>query len=458
MAKLTSTNPSENYKIIGEVNVSSEKEIKEKVKLARDTQKVWQSYGVTKRVALLRTVIEVFMKRKKELATLISREMGMPISESTKDVEYGIQYFEWYLDNAEECLKPETTYEDKRELHRVFYEPVGVVAVIVPWNFPFSNFVWQVGQNLIAGNTVVFKHSEETSLFGKEIEKAFEISKFPIGVFNEVYGDGKVGEILVNQDIDMICFTGSSNTGKHLHEIAAKKFIPTLMELGGSAPGIVFEDANIDEVIDSIYTNKFLNCGQVCDGLKRLIVHESKFEEVVKKLKSLIGIKKIGIAENKDTQVGPLVAERQLRILKEQVEDAVSKGAKIEIGGKSPKNLKGAFYELTLITNVKQNMRIWQEEVFGPVLPIVPFKTYEEAIKLANDTKYGLGGYIFTKNRELFLKAAAEIKTGMISLNNTSYLMPCNPFGGCKSSGTGREHGKYGFHEITRMKLISMVK
>ncbi len=458
MTKITSTNPSKNYEILGEVEISSEKEIKEKVNLAHESQKQWKEIGLSKRIEILKNLVSLFIEKKENLVLLASKEMGMPISQAEEDFDSGIEYLTWYLDNAEKYLNPEITYEDKQEVHKVYYEPVGVVAVIVPWNFPFSNFVWQVGQNLIVGNTVVFKHSEEIPLFGKEIEKIFAESKIPKGVFNEIYGDGKVGDILVNQNINMICFTGSSKVGKHLYKIGAKKFIPVLTELGGSAPGIVFEDADMDKVAEAVYENRFANCGQICDGLKRLIVHENKFNELIKKLKAVLQNKKIGIAEDKNTDIGPLAAERQLELLKSQIKDAVFKGAKIIIGGNIPENLDGAFYESTLIIDVKKNMEIWQEEVFGPVLPIVPFKTYDKAIKLANDTKYGLGGYIFTEDKKLFEKAASEINTGMVSQNNTFYVNPCNPFGGCKDSGMGREHGKHGFYELCKIKVISEEK
>ncbi|MCK5211730.1 aldehyde dehydrogenase [Candidatus Parcubacteria bacterium] len=458
MAKLISTNPADNYAILGETEISTEQKIKEKVKSAHASQKDWNTIGLPKRIKLLKSLIPLFTTQKEKLALLASREMGMPYSEAVDDLNSGIEYFTWYLENAEKYLKPEVTFEDKNEIHKVFYEPKGVVAVIVPWNFPFSNFIWQVGQNLIVGNTVVFKHSEETPLFGKEIEKIFTNSKVPSGVFNEVYGDGKVGDMLVHQEIDMICFTGSSKAGKQLYKIGAEKFIPVLMELGGSAPGIVFEDADVDKVVESIYFNKFLNCGQVCDGLKRLIVHESKFEKIVNKLKKIVKAKKVGIAENKDTEIGPLVAKRQLELLQEQVEDAVSKGAEIITGGKTPEGLKGAFYEPTLIVNVNRDMRLWQEEVFGPVLPIIPFKTYDKAIELANDTRYGLGSYIFTEDKQKFERASSEINTGMVSHNNVIYLKPCNPFGGNKDSGLGREHGKYGFYELCQIKIVAMEK
>ncbi len=458
MAKLTSFNPSTN-EVLGEVEISTEQEIKDKVALARKAQPNWQSIGLEKRLELLQSVLTIFENKKEELALLASREMGMPYWQSLLDFEEnGIGYFRWYLENAKKYLSPEVTFENDNEIHTVYYEPKGVVAVISPWNFPFSNFVWQTIQNLIVGNTVVYKHSEEVPLFGKEIEKAFKESNVPEGVFNEVYGDGKVGDLLVHQDIDMIGFTGSTKVGKYLYKVASEKFIPILLELGGSAPGIVFEDADVDKVIDSIYFGRFFNTGQACDGLKRLIVHESKLDELTSKLETLLLSKKLGIAEQKDTDLGPLVAKRQLDLLQSQMQDALEKGAKIITGGKRPENLDGVFYEPTLLTNITPEMRVWKEEVFGPVLPIVSFKTFDEAMNLANDTCYGLGGYIFTEDKERLEKASRAINTGMISHNNVTYLKPCNPFGGNKDSGFGREHGKYGFHELCKIKVVSKEK
>ncbi len=457
MTKIISINPS-TKETLGEVTVSTHDEVRAGVEKARSAQKNWEDIGLTKRIELLREVLQNFETEKDNLALLISQEMGMPISESKHEVESGLEYFVWYLDNAEKYLADEITFNNDTELHKVIYEPVGTVANIVPWNFPFSNFVWQVCQNLIVGNTVVFKHSEECALFGKEIEKIFLKSNLPDGVFVEMYGDGEVGDMLVNADINMIGFTGSTAVGKHLYTVAAKKMIPIRMELGGSAPGIIFNDADIDDVLETIYVNKFLNCGQVCDGLKRLIIHESKFDEVVSKLKTMLHEKKIGNAESKDTEIGPLVSEKQLDLFVEQIKSAVDDGAEVVVGGKLSDNQSGFFYEPTLLINISPKMKIWEEEIFGPALPIVKFATYDEAIELANDTEYGLGAYVFTKDKELFEKAAKNIKTGMVSMNNASYLQPCNPFGGCKLSGIGREHGKYGFHELCNIKIVASEK
>lgn len=450
---IISINPS-NKQNLGQVNVSTTEEVRLKVRKARLALKSWNEIGLSKRVEILRGVAQGFERRKKEFAELISKEMGMPISQSQHDVGGAIDFFNWYLDNAEKYLSPEVVYEDEVMTHTVHYNPVGVVAVIAPWNFPASNFIWVAGQNLIIGNTVVFKDSEEVPLCGKFIEEVFAEANLPEGVFAEVYGDRTVGEALVNDDIDMICFTGSSSTGQQLYKTGAEKFIKVFLELGGSAPGIVFEDADIDKILDTIYANRFDNCGQICDGLKRLIVHESKFDEVLLKLKSRLQQVNVGDALEESTDIGPLVSEKQLDILDSQVRDALDKEAKVEYQREINNDLSGFFYSPTILTNISTDMRVWNEEVFGPVLPIVTFKTEEEAIELANDTKYGLGGYIFTEDKNRFIRVARLINTGMIQQNNASYLSPTSPFGGCKRSGLGRAHGKFGFYELSEVKLI----
>ena len=455
--KIKSLNPS-NKVLIGEIEASTDAEIEQKVQVARMALKAWKDLGVKGRVSALRKVVENLTKRQDEFASLISREMGMPISQSVHDVSGAVDYFNWYLDNAEKYLSPERLYVDQTQVDEVHYEPVGVVAAITPWNFPASNFVWMIGQNLIVGNTVVFKDSEEVPLCGKLIEEAFAASNLPDGVFSEVYGKGDVGDFLVHQNIDMICFTGSTLTGHRLYKVAAEKFIRVFLELGGSAPGIVFEDADISRIIDTIYANRFDNCGQICDGLKRLIVHESKVEEVIKEItKKLEGVI-IGDASDQRTDIGPLVSQKQLEALQRQVKDALDKGAKEIYKKKVPTNLNGFFYSPTLLTNVTSDMEVWKEEVFGPVLPILTFKTEEEAIALANDTKYGLGGYAFTESKERFVKIASQIQTGMIQVNNAGYVQPPTPFGGCKFSGIGREHGKFAFHELSNIKVVAREK
>ena len=457
MEKLKSINPS-NYEVLGEVEISTLQEVEEKVRLAREAQKEWRSLGVAGRVAVLRKDFEEFKSKKEEISLLSSQEMGVPITDALEGFEAAFGYANWYFDNAEKYLSPETTFEDDKEIHQVFYEPIGVAAVIIPWNFPFDNFIWGCVQSLLAGNTIVLKHSEECPLSGKLIEEVM-CRHLPKGVFNEVYGDGEVGKLLVEQDIDMIAFTGSTKTGKYLYEVAGRKFIKAVMELGGSAPGIIFEDANIEEAVGSVCSNRLYNQGQCCDGLKRLLVHESIYDSVLEKAAAHLSAKKVGNAQEKDTEVGPLVAKRQLETLILQVEDAKAKGAKVIVGGNSlEEKMGGAFFEPTLLTDITNDMKVWVEEVFGPVLPIVKFATDEEAIELANQTNYGLGAYVYTQNKERVDRVSAALESGMVSVNGVNYVMPFNPFGGYKNSGFGREHGKYGFHEVTQIKVISMEK
>ncbi len=458
MAELVSINPA-NYERIGSVKVSTLQEIKQKVELANKAKLGWKELGVVERAKYMEKLFKEFQKRKRDIALLVTKEMGKPISDSRDDLEWDVDYFKDFVVNGPKYLKDEITFEDNKSVHKIVYEPIGTAAVIVPWNFPFANFMWGVVPNLIAGNTVVFKHSEECPLSGKLIEELMDNAGLPKGVFSEVYGDGQVGQALVEQNIDLIWFTGSSKVGKHLYEVAGKKFIKAILEMGGSNPGILFEDVDVNnEIIEKLYNARFSNCGQVCDALKRLIVHESLFDEVVVKLKNKAEKIVVGDPKNEKTELGPLVAKRQLELLEAQIKDAVQKGAKVVTGGREPKGLKGAYYLPTLLTNVKPNMRVWQEEVFGPVLPIVSFKTEEEAIKLANNTIYGLGAEINSKDKKKALRVASKIDAGCIDVNKSNHWLPCNPFGGYKASGICREHGKHGFQELCQIKVISVSK
>ncbi len=450
---LISRNPAYNSKI-GQVETTKESEIELLITQARKAETGWNNLGIEGRNEALKNFYSILEQNKEELAKLQTNEMGMLSSEAIEDIEGGLFFLRWYSDHASECLAPEITFENDRETHTVYREPRGVVAAIIPWNFPFSNFVWQCGQNLVAGNVIILKHSEEVVFFSKKLEELARQANFPTGVLSFVYGDGKVGDILAHQNIDMICFTGSTTTGKYLYKVAAEKCIPIVLEMGGSAPGIIFSDADIPKIIDTIMMNRFMCCGQMCDALKRLIVHKSRYEEVIKLLTQKISAKKLGNPLDENTDMGPLVSEKQVRALEVQVADAREKGATVLVGGKRPSNLDGAYYEPTLISNITKDMMVWQEEVFGPVLPVITFETEEEAVELANDTVYGLGAYIFTNDKELMKRVSLKIKSGMVSQNNLTYVKPFNPFGGYKQSGLGREHGKYGFHDVTQIKVV----
>lgn len=458
--KLTSTSPSRNYEVIGEVEASTEQDVKDAVAKAHAAQQAWAVLSVAGRCKAVASFVESAKKRSEDLAQIIAKETGRPITSSRQDVAKGLACFDAYFETAEEHLAPRITLETDTEIHRVYREPWGVIAAICPWNFPTTNIAWQCGQALLAGNAIVYKNSEENPLFAKILEKIIKDSDLPNGIFNILYGDGQVGEWLARADINRLSFTGSFPVGHKLTQIAAEKFIPITTELGGSNPYIVFEGAELtDAVAENIWNRRFLHSGQFCTCVKRLIVHDSLFDKLVERLAKITANKKVGDPLDESTDLGPLVAKRQLEKLEEQVQDAVAKGAKIITGGKRPKDLKGAYYEPTILTNITKDMLVWKEETFGPVLPVVSFETEAEAIELANDTEYGLSAYIAAKDKEQFDRVARQLQAGMIADRGIINLVAgTNPFGGYKHSGMGRENGPYGFEEATQIKLVSEEK
>jgi succinate-semialdehyde dehydrogenase/glutarate-semialdehyde dehydrogenase len=458
MKKLISTNPGKNYEILGEVEISSDEEIKIKTSNANEAKITWKEIGIEKRIELLKPIYEEFRRRGDEIALLITKETGRSITESKITVNGHLDKMVWFLNNVELALSDEITHEDDKSIHKIVYESVGVATVITPWNHPFGMFVWGIIPNLLVGNTVVFKISEECPLVGKLIESVMSNHNLSEGVFSEVYGNGDVGWRLVNEKIDLIWFTGSTKVGQQLYKLAGEKFIKAVLELGGSNPCIVFENVDIQEIVKKIYSKRFKLNGQTCDALKRLIVHHSIFDNVVDELKKEIELKIVGDSEDTETDLGSLVAQKQLSLLEGQVDDAVKKGAKVVTGGASPKDVRGAYYLPTLLTNINKDMRVWNEEVFGPVLPVISFETEEEAVNLANDTIYGLGSIIFTNDTEQAKRVSLKIKSGTVEINKAIHWHPSNPFGGYKKSGIGREHGIIGFRELCQIKVISSGK
>jgi succinate-semialdehyde dehydrogenase/glutarate-semialdehyde dehydrogenase len=454
MPTLISTNPANNN-IVGEVNISLDTEIIEKVKKAHAAKKAWKLLGAQQRADMLRPLHSLIEKHQAQIAHLITQEMGKPITQAQSEVTWSLEYFQDFVNNGPQYLTNDVTVKEANALHQIVYEPLGVVACITPWNFPFSNFVVSVIPLLIAGNTVVFKHSEECPLVGKFAEDLMQQLNLPEGVFSEIYGDGKVGEILVAQHIDAISFTGSSRTGKMLYEIAAQKQIKAILEMGGSDPAVVFEDADIAQLIPNLIARRFDNCGQVCCAVKRLIVHEAIYDKVVARLVDSLRHMIVGDPENPQTQLGPLAAIRQLQLLEAQIGNSIDQGAVIAIGGKRVPETRAAFYQPTILTHIKRNMSVWTEEIFGPVLPVIAFQTESEAIELANETIYGLSGVVYSNDIARARRVASQIDAGCIDINFASHWRPCNPFGGFKASGIGCIYGKPGFQELCRIKVIA---
>jgi len=452
--KLISTNPSTGEEI-GSVESTTPAEIDKIVAKAKQAQNNWAKMPLQKRITAVESFVKVSEGRRDEIAELIARETGRTIESSYGNVDGGFRYFRAYCSQAEKYLAP-TIFNKTTEMR---HEPHGVVAAICPWNYPFMNVAWQCGQALIAGNAIVYKNSELNPMFAKLLAELVAQSDLPDGIFSVIFGDGKIGEYLARSDVDMISFTGSSATGRKLAAIAGEKLIPIAAELGGSAPLIIFEDFEIDdEFFEYIWQRRFKVTGQACDAVKRLIVHKSKFNEVVTRLAKLIAKKKVGDAMDETVDMGPLISLKQLEKLEAQVFDAVKKGAKVICGGARPASLAnggGQFYEPTLLANISRDMKVWREETFGPVLPVVSFDTEDEAIDLANDTEYGLNAHVFTNDAAKFARAADQIKVGMIGQNYASIWDPELPFGGAKSSGLGRTHGATGWAEVTEIKVVA---
>jgi acyl-CoA reductase-like NAD-dependent aldehyde dehydrogenase len=453
--KLVSTNPSNGYSAIGEVDISTPADVADAVAAARSAFSSWAGLPVNSRCEALRSFVEISKSRAGEIARIIVLETGRPTAVVNGHVDYAFEYFEAYCDQAEQALAPIETVVKADQRHVVQREPYGVIAAICPWNYPLLNVAWQCGQALLAGNTVVYKNSEENPLFAELLESIVAQSSIPDGVFNVLYGGDNVGQAMIDADIDLVSFTGSTATGRRIAQMAAAKQVPFFAEMSGSSPGVVFEDIEIDEYIEEIFWRRFFYSGQTCDSLKRLIVHETKFEEIVDKLRARAEKTRVGNASDIDTELGPLVAERQVLQIEAQVNDSVSAGASIVTGGARPQGLAGAYYLPTVLAGVNPSMRVWAEETFGPVLPVVSFRTEDEAIRLANDTPYGLTAYVMTNDNDRFARVAGAIRAGAVVQNHGTYDDPKSPFGGFKKSGFGRTNGEFGFHEVTQPKLVS---
>lgn len=453
--KITSTNPSRNYEVIAEIETTPAEKLPELIERARTAQLGWAALSQAERNSAYASFVEVCRNNAEKIATTMAREMGKPIKEARGHIEWTYSFFEAYMEMADQALAPEVVYEDKTQRHTQYREPRGVIACISPWNFPFLNLAWQTTQALLAGNTIIYKPSEEIPVFTQLLIELVQQSDLPVGVFTVIIGGRELGEALVHQPVDAISFTGSARTGRRISELAGRTLTPVILELGGSAPGIVMADADIKRVAEAIYNGRFGGNGQYCDGLKRLIVHESMLAKTLAALERVNVQQRVGDALDETTTLGPLVAKRQVVLLQAQLDDALELGAKVVFGGRQPEGLSGAYFMPTVLKEVTREMRVWKEEVFGPVLPVVTFTTEDQAIELANDTEYGLGGYVFTEDARAYRRIAAQLKTGQVCHNTAEFYSPYTPFGGYKQSGNSRTNGIAGFHEFTQIKIVS---
>ena len=402
-----------------------------------------------KRKSYIYNLVEYLKKNKTRLATVATSEMGKPLKESIGEVEKCAWALEFYADHGDSFLSDEVLNTDARKSFLTF-EPLGVIGSIMPWNFPYWQALRFAAPCLMAGNVIVMKPSRVTMQSGIEIEKAFTESGMPDGIFQTVVGSVESANHLIDSDVNAVTFTGSTNAGAKVGERAAKNLKKCVLELGGSDPFIVLDDAIIEKAAEGAVKGRFINCGQSCVASKRFFVGKNIADEFIELFIKKASQLKIGDPMSIETDIGPLSSKDGLETISGIVEDAKEKGAEILLGG-SEMDGKGFFYKPTILRNIKPNMRIAQEETFGPVAPITIVENESEAVKLANESEFGLGASIWTKDLAKADKMSRRIESGIVSVNN---VVISDPFGGIKHSGFGRELSRYGMLEFVNLKSV----
>ncbi len=417
----------------------------------------WKTLLVQQRASYLTKLARVLRNNKDPYAQLMTKEMGKPITEARAEIEKCAWTAEVYAKNGEQWLQEEVLESDGKE-HRVVCQPLGVIFSIMPWNFPF----WQAFRfaipTLLAGNASLLKHASNVTGCALAIEDAFKEAGFPENVFRIVIADhDTVAGIVASNHIAGVSLTGSTSAGKRIGELAGKNLKKVVLELGGSDPFIVLEDADLDKAAEQATVGRFLNCGQSCVAAKRFIVVASVVEDFVQRFVENVKQKVLGNPAEESTHLGPLVNKTAVEQIENQVNDAVDKGATILTGGKRGKG-KGYFYEPTVLINTTTDMKVVKEEVFGPVAPIIVVKDEEDAINVANATEFGLGGSVWTRDLERGKRIARQLECGCAFVNSFVKSDPRVPFGGIKESGIGRELSKYGLREFVNVKAINVYK
>lgn len=459
--KVVSVNPATG-EILRELDCASEQEVREAVARAHAAQPKWFELGLRKRIACLRSFQRLLHENNSEVAALISREAGKPYAEAlTTEVIVVLDSARFCIENAYRLLRdepvPHGNLAMKQKAGRIVREPYGVLGIISPWNYPFSIPATESLAALAAGNAVVVKPSEFTPLVVMKLAELLHRAGVPTDIFQVIVGDGATGGALVNSAIDKLIFTGSVPTGKRIAQIAGARLLPVVLELGGKDPMLVLEDADIEIASSAAVWGAFVNAGQTCLSVERCYVHRKLYEQFleacVRKAKQL----RVGNGADPSTDIGPMIHERQLHVVEQHVEDAKRQGARVLAGGVRLSKLGPNFYAPTVLADVTPDMRIMREETFGPVLPVMPFETEEEAVRLANDSEFGLAASIFTASRSHGDDLACRLSAGTVLLNDVvcGFGISEAPHGGVKASGIGRTHGRFGFDEMVRIKYVA---
>ena len=490
--ELISFNPATGQEV-GRVAVASPDDVNATVERSRDVFHKWKTTTFAERKALIMRAREVILADIDGIAKLISAESGKPFGEAiAMEIAPVLDLMQWIARGAEKMLRPKRVgigmYGLLGRSSKIIYKPYGVVGIIPAWNYTFSIPLGEAVTAVMAGNSVVLKPSELTPLVGEKIGEIFEKAGAPDGLVQIVHGAGETGAALVDAAPDKLMFTGSVATGKKIAKAAAENLTSTVLELGGKDPMIVFEDANLELAAGAAVWGAFCNAGQSCSSVERLYVQESVAEKLSELIVERTRALKQGSGESEDVSIGPMSSERQLKIVKDHVEAFREAGAKIEIGGRrssecasptvregdtiksdvSPLLTRGPaqaadknvrvplFYPPTVITGATNDMRPMQEETFGPTLPIATFKTEEEAIRLANDSEFGLTASVWTKDHARGRRVAEQIEAGSVCINEVLYThgIGQTPWGGFKNSGRGRTHGIEGLMELVQPQHI----
>jgi acyl-CoA reductase-like NAD-dependent aldehyde dehydrogenase len=458
--KVVSVNPATGA-ILHEFECTSEPEVHAAVSRAHAAQPQWAELGLRKRIAILREFQRLLHQKKSEVAQLVTREAGKPYVEALlTEVMVVLDAARFLIESAFRFLRdepvPHGNLAMKTKSGRLLREPYGVIGIISPWNYPFSIPATDSLAALVAGNAVVLKPSELTSLSAVELAALLHAAGVPKEIFQVIPGDGVTGAALIASAIDKLLFTGSVATGKRIAQEAAARLLPVVLELGGKDPVLVLDDADLEIASSGAVWGAFVNAGQACLSVERCYVHRSLYqpflEACVRKTRQL----RVGNGIDPETDVGPMINERQLLNVESQVEDARSCGARVLVGANRLPVLGPNFYAPTVLADVTPAMRIMREETFGPVLPIMPFDNDEDAIRLANQSEYGLAASVWTRNRARGETMARRIRAGTVMVNDVLSCFGISeaPHGGAKASGIGRSHGRLGLEEMVRTKYL----
>lgn len=454
LSKVEVTNPATS-EVIATIPDGGKKEAASAVDAAYDAFKDWSQYSAYERSELIRKWYDLIDEHKEDLARTMTMEQGKPLKEALGEIQYANGFISWYAEEGKRVYGEQIPATQRNKRLFVHKQPVGVVAVITPWNFPAAMITRKVAPALATGCTVVIKPAELTPLTALKMAALAEKAGIPKGVINVVTGDSKsIGEAwLEDARVRKLTFTGSTEVGKILMKGSADTVKKVSLELGGHAPVIVMADSDLDKAVDGVIASKFRNAGQTCVCSNRIYVHESIEASFTEKLVEKVKELKVGNGLEDGVDIGPLIDENAVEKVKKHVEDAVDKGASIAIGGNEQ---NGLFFEPTVITNVNDDMLCMRDETFGPLAPITTFKTEEEAIGRANDSIYGLAAYVFTENITNGIRISEQLEYGIVGLNDGLPSTPQAPFGGFKQSGLGREGGHHGIEEYLEVKYISV--